>query len=131
MAFVKHTANPKNETNDCIVRSIANATGRPWQDVMRELCDIAIELCLMPNDSEVVDEYMYRRQTYVYNPEVTLTMNKNGNVTVEEFASQNPDGRFVLCCQGHGVSLINGDWYDLTDCAKDVVVEYYKVKEEV
>ena len=56
MTYIRHTANPKNETNDCIVRSIANATNRPWQDVMRELCDIAIDMYQMPNNSGVIDE---------------------------------------------------------------------------
>ena len=122
MAFVKYTANPKNETNDCIVRSIAKATNKPWQDVMRGLCDIAIDMCLMPNDADVVNEYMYNEGVYVYSA--------GENTTVEQFARKNPQGSFILCCEDHGVALVDGDWFDLTDSAKSIVVDYYPIKGE-
>lgn len=123
MAFIEFTANPKKKrTNDCIVRSIANATNRPWADVMRELCDLAIEFCTMPNDGEVVDEYMYRRRWFADQPKTPTT--------VAQFAAEHPQGRFVIGVKDHGVSIIDGDWYDLVDSGRDLVVDYYEVKEE-
>lgn len=123
MAFIRHTANPKNETNDCIIRSIANATNRPWQDVMRELCDIAIEMYQMPNNGQVVDEYMYRRKIFVYTPDE--------KITVSQFAAKHPKGRYVIGVKDHGVSIIDGDWYDLVDSGNEEVLEYYKVEEGI
>lgn len=123
MSYIHHTANPKNETNDCIIRSIANATGRPWKDVMKELCDIAIDMYLMPNNSEVIDEYMYKRKIFVYPTD--------GNITVEQFAVENPSGRFVIGVKDHALSIIDGNWYDLVDSAKEKVLEYYKVEEGI
>lgn len=123
MAYIEHSANPKKRTNDCIVRSIANATGRPWQDVMRELCEIAVDMYLMPNNGEVVDEYMYKRKIFINYPKQPTT--------VEQFAKQNPKGRFVIGVKDHGVSIIDGDWYDLVDSAKEIVNEYYEVKEGI
>ena len=123
MAFIRHTANPKNETNDCIIRSIANATNRPWKDVMRELCDIAIDMYQMPNNGAVIDEYMYKRKIFVYTPQTPIT--------VAQFASENPKGRFVIGVQDHGLSIIDGDWYDLVDSGKEQVKEYYKVQEGI
>ena len=123
MSYVHYTANPKNETNDCIIRSIACATNRPWQDVMREMCDIAIEKYLMPNDGAVVDEYMYRRKIFVYSP--------TNEITVAEFAKQNPTGRYVICVKDHGLSIVDGDYYDLTDSGKEKVIDYYEVKEGI
>lgn len=123
MAFVRFTANPKRETNDCIVRSIANATNRPWQDVMRELCNYAIEMYEMPNNSRVIEEYMYNRGIYVYPC--------NKSMTLVEFARHNPVGRYVVCLEDHAVSVIDGDWYDLHDSAHSEVVEYYKVEEDI
>ena len=39
--FKRFTANPKNETNDCAIRSFANAEGKDWQQVAKELYDKA------------------------------------------------------------------------------------------
>ena len=124
MAFIESTANPKGKrTNDCIVRSIANATGRPWADVLRELCEIGIELSNMPNSGEVVDEYMYRRKIFANQPKKSTT--------VAEFAKEHPTGRFVIGVQDHGVSMIDGNWYDLIDSGKDEIVDYYEVSEGI
>lgn len=123
MPYVNFTANPKNETNDCAIRSIAKATGRPWQDVMREMCDIAIEMCLMPNDTKVIDEYMYKRKIFVYSP--------LERTTVSKFAQKNPEGAYVVCCEDHAVPIVDGTWYDLTDSKDSVIVDYYEVKPEV
>ena len=120
MSFVKFTANPKNETNDCIIRSIAKATDRPWQDVMKEMCDIAIEMYLMPNNSEVIEEYMYRRKKFVYSP--------SNPTTVQQFAAEKPVGRFVICGEDHAIAIVDGDWYDLNDSANTMVVDFYHVE---
>ena len=120
MSFVKFTANPKNETNDCIIRSIAKATDRPWQNVMKEMCDIAIEMYLMPNNSEVIEEYMYRRKKFVYSP--------SNPTTVQQFAAENPVGRFVICGEDHAIAIVDGDWYDLNDSANTKVVDFYHVE---
>lgn len=124
MAFVEFTANPrKKRTNDCIVRSIANATGRPWADVLKELCEIGIELSNMPNAGEVVDEYMYRRKIFANQPSTKMT--------VAQFAKEHPVGRFVIGVPDHGVSMIDGDWYDLVDSGSADVVDFYEVKEGI
>lgn len=124
MAFIEFTANPrKKRTNDCIVRSIANATGRPWADVLKELCEIGIELSNMPNAGEVVDEYMYRRKIYANQPQ--------GKITLAQFAKEHPTGRFVIGVPDHGVSMIDGDWYDLVDSGNSEVVDYYEVREGI
>ena len=56
--YIRFTKNPKNETNDCIIRSIANAEDREWVDVMREMCDLAISMYNMPNAYEVNQDVM-------------------------------------------------------------------------
>ena len=55
--FKRFTANPKNETNDCAIRSFANAEGKEWQQVAKEFFDIALEEYLMPNDLWVATKY--------------------------------------------------------------------------
>lgn len=121
LKFIRYTANPKNETNDCIIRSIANATQTPWEDVMREMCDIAIELYNMPNAYEVAKEYMDRRKY----PEEYLRSSEE--LTVAEFCQQHPTGNYVILTEVHAISIIDGDVYDLQNSLYDRIVSYWKV----
>lgn len=121
MKYIRYTANPKNETNDCIIRSIANATQTSWEDVMREMCDIAINLYNMPNAYEVAKEYMGRRN---YPEEYTRSSEE---LTVAEFCTQHPTGNYVVLTEVHAISIINGDVYDLQNSLYDRVVSYWKV----
>lgn len=115
------TANPKNETNDCAIRSLANALGMKWEDVMREMCDIAIEKYLMPNDERCVGAFLAKR-----NIELNFQMS-NDNTTVEQFAMQHPKGRFYISVMGHALSMIDGTVYDLQDPTHDRVDTWAKV----
>lgn len=122
MAFKYFTANPVRETNDCIIRSTANATGREWQEVMKEFCDIAIEKYDMPNAYPVALEYMNRygyKEEYIHPSEPT---------TVEQFCKDHPTGRYIVLLEDHALSVIDGDVYDLQDCMKSLVVSFWTVK---
>jgi hypothetical protein len=58
MAYIEHTSNPVRVTNDCIIRATATATGLTWAEVMKDFCDIAINMYDMPNNFRVIDAYM-------------------------------------------------------------------------
>lgn len=121
MAYIRFTKNPKNETNDCIIRSIANARDMEWQDVMREMCDIAIELYEVPNAIEVATTYMEKygfEETYHY---------PSDNITVEKFCSLHPTGSYVLVVQDHAVSVKDGDYYDLVNSGSSKVLSYWTI----
>ena len=121
--YIRYTRNPKNETNDCIIRSIANAEDRDWVDVMRDMCDLAISMYNMPNAYEVNQAYMEKKG---YPEEYTFA---SDNITVETFCEQHPEGRWVVLLEDHALSVINGDFYDLTNSLNEKVVSYWCVKE--
>jgi hypothetical protein len=50
-------------------------------------------------------------------------------VSVSQFAEEHPTGRYVLACQNHVVSVIDGDYYDSWDSGDEIVI-YYFSKEE-
>jgi len=59
MKFVKENVNPKGwKTGDCVVRAIAKASSRPWEEVYRDLCEIGAKKCRMPNDPKVYELYL-------------------------------------------------------------------------
>lgn len=120
--YKRYTANPKHETNDCAIRSFANAEGKEWQQVAREFFDIAFENYLMPNDLFVASTYA---EKYGYEDGYIFPDNP---YTVERFAQTHPTGTYVILLEDHAMSLIDGDYYDLVDCAKHQVVQYWKIK---
>ena len=122
--FKRFTANPKNETNDCAIRSFANAEGKEWQEVAKEFFDIALSEYLMPNDFFIAGEYAQRHNYedgYIY---------PDNPYTVERFAQTHPQGKYVVLVTGeqsHAVSIIDGDYYDLVDSANQPIDTYWKI----
>lgn len=123
--FKRFTANPKNETNDCAIRSFANAEGKEWKEVAKEFFNIALENFLMPNDLFVASEYAVKNnyeEGYIY---------PDNPFTVSRFAQVNPTGKFVVLVGddegGHAVSIIDGDYYDLVDSANCLINQYWKI----
>lgn len=123
--FKRFTANPKNETNDCAIRSFANAEGKEWKEVAKEFFNIALENFLMPNDLFVASEYAMKNnyeEGYIY---------PDNPFTVSRFAQVNPTGKFVVLVGddegGHAVSIIDGDYYDLVDSANCLINQYWKI----
>lgn len=120
--FKRFTANPKNETNDCAIRSFANAEGKEWKEVAKEFFDIALEEYLVPNDYFVATKYAEKHnyeEGYIY---------PDNPFTVERFAQTHPRGKYVVLLEDHAMSLIDGDIYDLVDCSKHNVVSYWTIE---
>lgn len=123
MAFIEYTANPKNRTNDCIIRSIAKATERPWADVMKDMCDLSIELCLMPNDIVIANRYLAKRGWFD-------EMVPDRTMTVNTFCATHPTGRYVVLLADHALSVVDGDYYDLVECGNSYILNYWEVDKE-
>lgn len=58
-SFHYYNANPKDKrTSDCVVRAIATATDKTWEEVLQGLTEIAIKYKLMPNDVKCYTRYL-------------------------------------------------------------------------
>ena len=52
-------ANPKGKkTDDCVLRAISTATGKTWDEVLKELTVFALKYKLMPNDDKCYGRYL-------------------------------------------------------------------------
>ena len=121
--YIRHTSNPQNETNDCAIRSFANAEGKEWKEVAKEIFDMALEQYRMPNDFFVICDYADKHgyeEGYVY---------QDSPITVGQFVAQHPTGEYVLLLEDHALSVINGDYYDLVDCANANIKQYWTISE--
>lgn len=57
--FEFYNANPKGKkTDDCVVRAIAVANGKTWDEVFNALCEIAKKYKVMPNDEKCYGKYL-------------------------------------------------------------------------
>lgn len=58
-AFRFYNANPKDRrTGDCVIRAIAGATGKSWDEVLTDLTKLAIKYKVMPNDKACYGRYL-------------------------------------------------------------------------
>ncbi len=124
--FEEYNPNPiiGKRVGDCVIRAICKATGKDWETVFTELMVRACKLCDMPSANYVWGAYLkdlgYQRHLiddhgrYIY--------------TVNDFCADHPTGTYILCIDGHVVTVQNGKYYDTWDSGGEIPV-YYWVKE--
>ena len=96
-----------NEIDDCVVRSISVAEGISWDEAYKKLSDYARKRGLMMNSVESVEEYLdenYNRICFE-------------DMTVGEFAEENPYGIFLVTMPSHIVAIKDGNIVDSFDCS--------------
>lgn len=126
MAYIKYNPNPQNKrVGDCAVRAISKALGLTWDDAYINLCAEGLYYHDMPNSNYVWGMYLRRfgfkqKQLPYICPDCT---------TVADFAEMHPKGRYVLACQNHVVTCIDGSYYDSFDSGNETII-YYLEKED-
>lgn len=109
--FIRYNPNPKrSHAIDCTVRAISKVLDIPWD---KAYIGIAVQGLIegdMPSADHVWGKYL---------KEKGFTQEIAEENSVEEFALGNV-GRCVLKVSEHVVAVVDGDWYDVTDCRKAV-----------
>lgn len=127
MAYVYANPNPKHKvTNDCVVRAISLATGRPWNTVFWDLTDELYkekETCMDSN--KVWGQYLEKLGCSRYHIADSCPI----CYTVRDFCDDNPKGSYVLCTGTHAVAVINGDYYDVFNSGSAIPLYYFLVEE--
>lgn len=105
--FTYYNANALgNFVNDCVIRSIAVAEGKTWNQVYDELSDIAQSQGILLDDVNFVEGYLDKR--YIRACHYAKT--------VEEFMEEHPKGIYLITMEGHITVVIDGVLYDTFDC---------------
>jgi hypothetical protein len=129
MDFVFHdggrvAAGYRGATGDCVTRSIANATGKPYQEVYNALNRLA--------ETERVSKRKKRRsssrtgvfrRTYQHYLESlgwqwTSTMSIGSGCQVHLRASELPSGPLIVKVSRHLTAMIDGVLYDTHNCSR-------------
>jgi hypothetical protein len=123
MPYVFFNNNPKNaRVGDCSVRAVSKAIGQSWQDAYIGLCAEGLAYKDMPSANYVWGMYLKK---YGFEERMISSICPNC-VTVSQFAKDHSNGRYVLACQNHVVTVIDGDYFDTWDSGNEIVLYYYK-----
>ena len=123
MPYVFFNNNPKNaRVGDCSVRAVSKAIGQSWQDAYIGLCAEGLAYKDMPSANYVWGMYLKK---YGFEEHMISSICPNC-VTVSQFAKDHSNGRYVLACQNHVVTVIDGDYFDTWDSGNEIVLYYYK-----
>ena len=112
-------------TGDCVVRSVAIATGKPYQEVYNEINAIGKTERRSKNKTRKSSA-----RTGVYKPTIRKYMERLGWTWVPTMkigsgckvhlkADELPKGRLVVCVSRHSVAVIDGVIRDLSDCSRN------------
>ena len=129
MKFVFHdrgraAAGFKGSTGDCVTRSIAIVTGRPYQEVYDALNElgrterISKRKKKRSNSRTGVYRKSYQRYLESLGWHWTPTMAIGSGCTVHLRAEELPKGWLLVKVSGHLTAVINGVLYDTHDCSR-------------
>jgi len=131
MGFVFHdggrlAAGYKGRTGDCVTRSIAIVTGRPYQEVYDALNEIARSERMgkrkrkRSNSRTGVFRYSYHRYMQSLGWRWTSTMSIGSGCQVHLCAAELPQGTLLVKVSRHLTAVIDGVIHDTHDCSAAV-----------
>ena len=126
MAFRYYNAHPRKlAVDDCVKRSISLTTGIPYLEIQKGLNNHKkITGAKRFYDNQNPRSYM---ENVLGFQRVSLNRIACTPITVREFATANPRGRYVVSVSGHWTACIDGIIYDTWDCSEEKVLSYYEI----
>ena len=115
--------NPNSkETGDCVIRTLATAMDKSWDEIFKDLCIIAFELKVMPNSDEAYHKYLedngFERQK--------ISVKKGSKrPTVLGFTKEHKEGTYILRVANHLTVCKDGVYYDIWDCGENCIYTYW------
>lgn len=118
-------ANPnpcRTETEDCVVRAIAIATGQTWEKVHWDLCVLSHRKCTMPSVNWLWGRYLRSLGFRQF----LLPANCPECVTVREFCRMYPKGTYVVGTGHHAIAVRDGNYLDAFDSGDEKPSYFWK-----
>lgn len=123
-----YNCNPRLRfTDDCVVRSICTLMGEPWDKIMIELAEHAIETGYMLNTPENYGDYLekhgYLRQHQPVHRDGT-------KMKFKEFVAKFDGHAVVHCGKGHVTYVADNAAWDVWDVSNEIVGVFWCEKSE-
>lgn len=123
MKFTPYNANPKGwKTDDCVIRAIAYATQKTWNEVFDILCAIGSKKCRMPNDDIVWQKYLENIGWVKHHQPKWPDGTK---YTVKEFADRFAPTMAIVRVANHLTVIEGRCLMDTWDCSYKTVGNYW------
>lgn len=117
--------NPKKKlVDDCVVRSIAVATGQDWYEAYDGICLTGRDECNMPSINGVWGKYLY---DLGFEP-FLLPGACPKCITVRDFCKHYPRGTYIIGTGSHAVAVINGNHFDTWDSSGESPSYFWKIR---
>ena len=119
--WINYNPNPvARMVDDCAVRAISKALDVDWEQAHILLDINSINMGDMPHANSVWGSVL--RQNGFYRKAIPDTC--PDCYTAAEFCKDNPTGIYVLSCNGHVMTVVDGDIYDAWD-SSSCIPQYY------
>lgn len=108
----------QKNVGDCTVRALSKALLKDWYEIYLGLC---IEGALrgdMPSSNATWGAYLKR---HGFRRELAPD-----DITVSEFASERPNGTYILALSGHVVCIEDGEIFDTWDSGNETVLYFWQ-----
>lgn len=120
-----YNANPKDKrTGDCVIRAIAVATGKSWDDILDDLTEISHDKKVLLDEKDCYGEYL-EQLGFVK----CKQMRKSDNTRYRgyEFLDKIDKDDIIVCHMGshHLTAIKNKKIWDSWDCSGGCVGNYW------
>lgn len=125
MEFIKYNKNPKNKkTTDCVIRAIATATNKEWENIYKELAEQGIKKGLMINDRNNWKAYL---KSLGYEQQKMPRKEDRTRYTLEKFCDELAEENkiYIIKVAGHLTCVKDKKLYDTWNCSNKCVGNYW------
>lgn len=121
--YIHANPNPNGAyVEDCVIRAIAIATNRSWDETAIYLFLQAFIMKNMPSVNKVWGALL----TSIGFRQHALPNTCPDCYTIRDFCIDNPDGIFILATGSHVVAVIDGDYYDAWDSGDELPTSVWR-----
>ena len=121
--YININPNPNGRyVEDCVIRAIAIATNRSWDDIFVHICLQAYIMKNMPSVNKVWGTYLGSIGFVAY----PVLDRCPDCYTVRDFCRDNPRGIYILATGSHVVAVIDGDYYDAWDSGDELPTSVWR-----
>lgn len=121
--YIHANPNPIGKyVDDCVIRAIAIATNRTWDDVYAHVCLQGYIMKNMPSVNKVWGTYL----SSIGFVELPILADCPDCYTVKDFCNDNREGIFILATGSHVICSIDGNYYDTWDSGDELPVSVWR-----
>ncbi len=118
----------KDKVGDCQIRAFCKALNLTWVEAF----DLTIPICRELQTYTIFDCDLDKTKVAMKQLGFSYTgiSNKKGSKrpTIEQFAKEHPNGRYIVSVAHHAVAVVDGYYYDTWDSGHKSLYGYYELQ---